>query len=347
MFYHGERFDVSLIGHRVVGQACEQCGREYCYELARIGSGSSWSHYGYKRDHARAKARLRAELDLEKRLSEESELVPCPKCEWISENLISGYRRGRCRWTTPLAIRVVGLGGLVLSILAFGLALGGPLKDVVVYIIGVALVSGVLAAAILLIRPVLRSRIQPNRDFPYPPNLPRCTPQALVWNSTAGAFEPTKPPSTERPRPDGWIEIQIGRERVPGVDCCRCLARAGPDSAYQAQLGRGLALDFPQCPECARVSLGRIRASGLVAAGAAGVLGIPALGFFTFGSYHHYVLAACVVMIFPAIIAGCTVLRLTAPVRVKFVDRSRGVVRIRFRNAEYLNKRGTTDNAQF
>ena len=41
-----------------------------------------------------------ARKDLARRLERESEMVPCPKCQWVNEDLIARYRRRKYR---PLA----------------------------------------------------------------------------------------------------------------------------------------------------------------------------------------------------------------------------------------------------
>jgi hypothetical protein len=109
-FYFARHFEAGAIGSRLVAVQCDKCGCEYSFELARVGSGSAQAPYGIGTKRAARTAEERAQRDLGKRLEHDAELVPCPKCAWINEELVSRYRRGRYRGWTKFAASIFLLG---------------------------------------------------------------------------------------------------------------------------------------------------------------------------------------------------------------------------------------------
>src|ERR1700733_2571092 len=97
IFYFGRHYASTSIGGRIREVICDKCKYQYFYELTLMGAGSANAPYAIGSDAADKRATEQAERDLEKRLADEAELVPCPKCHWINDNLIQGYRRGRYR----------------------------------------------------------------------------------------------------------------------------------------------------------------------------------------------------------------------------------------------------------
>jgi hypothetical protein len=73
---------------------CETCGRNYAYELKRIGHGQADGHS----EDSSSLARQRAEEDLRHLLATGIELIPCPACGWYQTDMIPGVRRRHRRW---------------------------------------------------------------------------------------------------------------------------------------------------------------------------------------------------------------------------------------------------------
>jgi hypothetical protein len=152
VFYHGKRFDSTAAGARLVPVKCDQCGCEYFYELARIGDGAVSA---YLMAHAAAAelAEEKSQRDLQDRLSHEAELVPCPRCNWINEALIDGYRRGRFRNMGKWALGVAGAGTAGSFMMAWFVWIGPPIdRALAVYplLLGPALFCSISAVMLLL-----------------------------------------------------------------------------------------------------------------------------------------------------------------------------------------------------
>src|SRR5271168_4267520 len=103
--YHAKVINAERVGGRIVRVACTRCGCEYFYKFTRIGIGSTQAPYGLGVDRATRKANQKAQKDLDRRLASEAELVPCPKCHWINDDLVVGCRRGSYRkWGDTAAL---------------------------------------------------------------------------------------------------------------------------------------------------------------------------------------------------------------------------------------------------
>jgi hypothetical protein len=340
--YFGGNYHSAAIGARLVEVSCDQCGTTYFFELARVGSGAATAPYAIGTGRAERSAKDQALRDRERRLQEEAELVPCPKCLWINDHLVTGYRRGRFRGATKAAV-AIGIAGACLTLITAWAASPGPAPadhGTIASILTKGMIGSIAVPAfILVLRHFLRQRIQPNRDYPLPPKLPHGTPTALVRNSATGELEPagqtSKPEDGDRDGAGAWMNYQIGRTTFPPI-CCECL---GPDSqrfALQYSVNRALGFAVPLCKGCARRWTRRKWLGALVTLSAAAALGIPIMLALKLDEIIFWALLLVVGILLPvigAMIAGWR----AAPVRVKSVDRSRGVVRLWFRNAYYLN----------
>ena len=256
MFYVEKRIDAARFGTRINGVKCDQCGCEYYYQLARVGTGSAIAPYYVGQSAALRSADDQSERDLAVRLTSEAELVPCPKCNWINEELVQGYRQGRYRSVRAWAIGVAAFGTFGSLIAAWFLAIG-PAADrpaIPYVLIGGPAIFVLFAAAMILLRICLRSRIRPNRDFPREPQLPLGSPAALVMNANTGELEPARP---NRERVDGRRDLhdfQFGRHRLPLI-CCECLQSVtSTEHAYKLFSGTTVELPVPRCADCARRS---------------------------------------------------------------------------------------------
>jgi len=97
---------------RMIEVKCEKCGCVYYYQLKRQGTGTDTSAYLLFEDWACETAKARAAQDGQNRLESEADLVPCPQCNWINEELVQGCKNSQFRgWTRKACwIAVIGLG---------------------------------------------------------------------------------------------------------------------------------------------------------------------------------------------------------------------------------------------
>jgi hypothetical protein len=124
--YFQKRVEAALVGQRVVSVECDKCDCRYFYELSRIGTGSGIAPYGVGTASATHSAQEQSQRELSGRLELEAELVPCPRCNWINDELVLGYRRGQYRRVGMFALGVASLGTIGSLICAWFVFSGPP-----------------------------------------------------------------------------------------------------------------------------------------------------------------------------------------------------------------------------
>ena len=92
--HSARRATASVPGQTTKVVRCEACGRNYAYELKRMGHGQADGHSG----NSSSLARQRAEADLQHLLEIGMEVIPCPACGWYQSNMIPKVRRRHRRW---------------------------------------------------------------------------------------------------------------------------------------------------------------------------------------------------------------------------------------------------------
>lgn len=335
LFYYGRNYGSSSVGSQVVQVQCDKCGCKYFYELARIGSGHASAPYGIGSAHANRTAAEGSKRDLDRRLALEAELVPCPDCHWINEDLIAGYRLGLCRGWVKFAA-CIGTIGTVISLLGAWFVSIGPEADrgaVPYFLLAGPAISMTLAGVIVLARNLFRNSIQPNRHFPLPPRLPHGSPTALILNVDTGQPEAPRQKPLFDDEVSDWIDFQIGRHSLPAL-CSECLLPPTPRSSYQRIVLPSLTLVVPFCTSCARRWNRRMLSIGLSIAGLiiASTYVILLTIINEFAEFWICFGLGCSV----AFLLGYFVAyHLTTPIHIKIIDGSRGILRLRFRSLKY------------
>jgi hypothetical protein len=331
---HFKTVERARVGGRIVDVNCEQCGGRYYYKLTRIGTGAGSVPYGMSTSWAAQRAEAEAVVNLQKRLAREAELVPCPKCNWISSELVKGYRLGRYRIAGELAL-AIALGGAFSSLVAaWHISIGNPRDPWLPYLwFDGPAASLALAVTVLLIRRWLRSRIRPNRDYPREPELPLGTPPALVMDeSTWNLRRVTRPAASAGP----FLDYLCGHADLPPL-CCACLQPAMKDGGYSVRATRLVRIAIPRCADCYRKSGREWRRISLIFTVLGLLTGAAMVFLMARASVAWWIIifSSLGLLIATAALIVVVATARTAPVRVCRRDRSRGVVRLRFRNGDY------------
>ncbi len=334
LLYHGKRIDSATVGTCLVAVQCEKCGCQYYYQLARIGTGAATAHYGIGTAAATQSSQQKSQRDLKDRLSREAELVPCPKCNWINEDLVNGYRLGRCRHagTSALAIGAIGTASSLIAAWFISIGHAGDRWLLPYFLFAGPMVSILASVFILVVRRWVRSRIQPNQDFPLVPCLPPGSPPALLLDEEGGELR-LAVTCLQDQSAGGWHEFQLGREQLPFF-CCDCMNAATPGHGYTATVTEAINLEIPRCAACANRSRRRWWVVWVVTAAAAllleyGILATSRLETSEF--WIVFVACSLVVLAFALWVAHA----MTVPVKIRIVDRSRGILKLRFRNRDF------------
>jgi len=334
-FYFGKHIESAHVGRRIASVTCDKCGCQYFYELARIGSGSGTAPYGIGAAAVTRSAEEQSQRDLQERLAAEAELVPCPKCHWISEDLVRGYRLGRYRRLGMFALGV-GFFGTIASLICAWFISIGPAADrgsVPHFLFGGPAFFVMLAVGMILFRSWMRSRIRPNRDFPLAPTVPVGSPPALLFDESCGELRAAKPNPPEVGFTVEWVDFQVGRSQLPPL-CCHCLQPASPESAYKLPIQGAINIDVPRCTACARRSKRAFWRIWFLVVAVGLLLGTPSVALLGLDSAEFWITLGGSLPILCAL-AAFTASTMTSPFRLMVADGSRGIVRLRFRNANY------------
>lgn len=331
MFVHwAKHIHAERIGGRMVCVACARCECEYFYKFTRVGTGTGTAHYGLGVGRATATANKEAQKDLDRRLATESELVPCPKCNWINDDLIAGFRRGRYRNLGQAAKLIAGIAAILALVFGVTWAVAAPAS--VLYFLIVP--AGLLAAAggLFLLQSALRNRIQPNRDHPSPPQLPPGSPPALVRDPESGLLVVAKPPELLDVSHE-WVDFQVGRQSWPLV-CCDCLQPGTLDRGHRMLVTTTLRLTIPRCEDCAHSAKRDFRRIWWNAA-TIGILVTAAIVIPLNLDWVEFGIMSGLLLVIAFAIGAFVARKKTAPAKIADRDRSRAVVRLQFRNADY------------
>lgn len=334
VLYFGQSVTASSSGSTIAGVTCDKCQSDYYYEMTRIGTSSGHSPYGIALSSIEETVKERSRDELVSRLHAEAELVPCPNCHWINDELVRGFRLGRYRGL-GLAAVLVAIVGVVMSIIASLFVYLGPQADrwcLPYLLVGGPLLSMIAGSLIIALQRVLRLRIRPNADYPLPPKLPAGTPPALVLNATNEELVPITPQNESRSAFNEWQEFQLGRDTLP-ENCCECLSENAVATACEWHFS-GMALRLAHCSECHRRSRIKHLTVCLAAMITLSGLAYVSLRLFRFEAETFWILFVVAVMIAFAI-ASWTATLATSPASASVADASRGIIRIKFRSAEF------------
>lgn len=331
VFYFGRKISARATDVQLAEVRCERCHGEYAYELARSGAGTGDSPYGLTPTSASNKATRSAVKDLLVRMRSEAELVPCPHCQWISTELVQGYRRTCYRqWgTTALYLTIVGVATSWIA--AWFVFQGGIDRWLLPHLL-ISLPATFLFLALLamVVRSALRSLINPNRHYPVPPRIPPGTPPALLFNADEEMWEVVSLPQGNNVA--RYLDFQVGRQELPEV-CCACLALADPTAGYECQLTGDLSISLPRCQACAKQ--GALR--GWRYFGIAGVMALLsglAIHFAWGWAGEIWVVSICTSLLILATAVFLATYQ-SRPGAVRMIDAARGIVRLRARHPDY------------
>lgn len=204
--------------------------------MRRGGPGSA--PYFLGQQSAKNRASAAAQKNLRRKLERDADLVPCPSCNWVNEEMVGSYRRMRYR-----ALRGWGIvTGIIVAFIALSfssvlLETDGRHSAPLPLTLGIAAFAGLMCSGLfLLLQRFLRNRINPNETYPRRPTLPPGTPKG--WTSEELA-SPAPVSDKFELREDAagpmgdWAFFRTGHLVVP-QQCCECLAPPQPCIAHRS-----------------------------------------------------------------------------------------------------------------
>jgi hypothetical protein len=111
MIYAGMHYTASVDGSTYKKVVCEKCSRVYYYQMSRRAQGEGRSAFFLDNSGASERADERAQQNLEQRLANGSEPVPCPDCGWFQAHMVCIIRGRRfdCLYWFIFGLPVIAL----------------------------------------------------------------------------------------------------------------------------------------------------------------------------------------------------------------------------------------------
>jgi hypothetical protein len=338
VFIYTKTFTATATGTQLKTVVCEKCSTEFYYELSRTGRGSASAVYGIGSEGAKVRAADAAGRNLTKRLREEAELVPCPKCKWVNEAAVRQYRKGMYRkWWVGAGV-ILFLGGIT-DLILYSCSqelFNKPPSIWLPAVLWTGLVTVGLSAGILVLRVWLRGRVNPNVGRSGEPRVPVGTPPALVKMPAKADGEVTlSPVASDLSNLAGegkWVNFRAGQLVFEPL-CCECLGEA--TTTYRPPIKVEQVVAVPMCNGC----LGKLRwnwwrdnlAVVPFAVLAGWLISILPDRIDKGGRIAIWAFVACFLTLLGVVIVD----KLVRPYRLKTADRARGIFRIRFGNPAY------------
>ncbi len=169
MFVISTEYTANAVGRRLHLRLCSKCGCEFGYEALRIGMGRGTSYYFLNNEGAENRATRRAEAAAARLAEESPEVVPCPRCDHIEEDMIDEWGRGSALGWFFLGSLGVILG-LIVLLIASMLSYYPPKKwppssSTLLVFAGIGVGMFIAGAIVLLIR---HRSLSSSRPIPSP-----------------------------------------------------------------------------------------------------------------------------------------------------------------------------------
>ena len=108
----GKIYTCTITGGKQKFVDCEQCKQQYVYQMVREAQGRASSLYFLDNEGAEGRAKINAQAELEKRLKNDFDLVPCIYCGWYQANMVAKFRGQYRLWVYWLGLAFLSLAAI-------------------------------------------------------------------------------------------------------------------------------------------------------------------------------------------------------------------------------------------
>jgi len=140
---------------------CEGCGGRYVYRMERSAEGQGTSPYMIDNRGAERRSSTAADRALLRKLQRECDIVPCPACGTVQEDMVRRSRGGQHRWLRRIAIGLILLAVMLGVMNWLSTADGARYQLLSWSTIAVIAMSG---PAVLAVRGFLQAAHDPNDE---------------------------------------------------------------------------------------------------------------------------------------------------------------------------------------
>lgn len=93
LFVYKRQFRTTRQATTIRAVVCDRCATEYFYPMTRIAIGHGTAVYGIGREAAARQADRSSQKKLDQMMEHDVDLVPCPQCQWINDDMARQYVR--------------------------------------------------------------------------------------------------------------------------------------------------------------------------------------------------------------------------------------------------------------
>lgn len=178
-----ENFTTTQTGQVVKAVVCEKCQTEYFYVLSRKSVGHGTAVYGIGQASAAKHASAVAEKSLKQKLEQEVDLVPCPHCHGLNQEMVEQYRGQIGADLTKVIVAPAILGSIVAGFTLM-FTIGNPFRKEVAETQMLALYffgGGIVLSVVMQIwRAIRRKTFDPTKVTPETVSALSGAPEALL-----------------------------------------------------------------------------------------------------------------------------------------------------------------------
>lgn len=180
---------------------CEKCKKPYHYALVREAKASVRAAYALRQNAAEDRAEKTAEYRLMQLLEKGVDLVPCPACGWVQEEMVAEGKRRTARWLIFLA-GLCAIAGLAMAMMPMGELMFVAEPEVTPAEKTRAIIGAILGfggpVACLVLRWMIQSRVNPNANYPKMPKPIPGMPVGIPGKAPRGQFDQRGITGTDR-----------------------------------------------------------------------------------------------------------------------------------------------------
>jgi len=340
---YGKVITSAQVGQCLEHVICEKCKTGYFYKLTRVGVGKGSALYNIGQAAAAKRAASAAQQNLSSRLKGETELVPCPKCNWVNQELVDQYRRRKYGEMPTLVAVFVGAGTIALPIVWATLdeILGYTSRIPAPVTLALAIIIAAIPVIDLMIRRRRREAIDPNRTYPRLPTLPLGTPSALMPQLDKATGETFLVPVAAMARKelgsdeDRWAVFRPG-QLVMLPCCCMCLEETSQLFKLPMLVDERSEIAVPLCAKCNAILKRRWWLTILIVGAASFGLATIAIFMLPIGDLGARVGLFGILAAFMTLIGGVVIAaRVCPPYRIVTIDPDRGIFGFAANNPRY------------
>ena len=158
----GLQYNAAVGGSVVKDVECESCRTEYVYLMERVGKGVGNSLYLLDNEGAERRAESAAHSALERKLQRECDVVPCPSCGHVQQQMVRRAKRNLHRWVVPVGIACLAIGLILVMLEAYWISMRTVSKEPILLGLDVAWGLVVAGIGLVILRRILAALHDPN-----------------------------------------------------------------------------------------------------------------------------------------------------------------------------------------